>query len=138
MRAQLLRLVVGVSMGVLIWSTPGLAHDHQSEHDHSANYDRQPNRDPGGVYDHPADHERAREAYAAGEAMSLQEILSRVEQSYPGRLLKVEFERDDGVWVYKLRILQNQGRMLKLKVDARDATVLAVRGRPAHNPEKWK
>lgn len=120
MRAQLLKLVVGALMGALIWSAPGWAHDRNS------------------VYGHEADHERARKAHAAGEALSLQEVLQRVEQRYPGRLLKVEFEQDDGAWVYKLRILQDQGRMLKLKVDARDATVLAVRGRPARSPERRK
>ena len=61
-----------------------------------------------------------------------------MEQSYPGRLLKIAFERDDGAWVYKLRILQGQGRVLKLKIDARDATVLAVRERPERNAEKWR
>lgn len=138
MRAQLLRLMLGGLMGVLVWSAPGWAHDHSFERDRAANHDLRPNRDPGGVYDHPADHERARAAYAAGEAMSLQEVLQQVKKVYPGRLLKVEFERDDGIWIYTLRILQEQGRLLKLKIDARDASVLAMRGRPARHPGKNK
>lgn len=79
--------------------------------------------------DDARDHDRARAALEAGEVMSLPRILDRVEQDYPGQVLEVELERDDGRWLYELKLLQTDGRVLKLEVDARDATVLKVKGR---------
>ena len=38
-------------------------------------------------------------------------------------------ERDDGRFVYKIRLLQNDGRMVRLKVDAVDGRVLGVQRR---------
>lgn len=119
MRSGLHRLAKGVLIGALVWSTPGLAHNHAADHQHESERA------------YSSDHEQARRAQAAGEALPLQDVLQRVAQDYPGQVLKVEFEQgENGVWLYELRILQSGGRMLKLKVDARDAVVLAVRGRP--------
>jgi uncharacterized membrane protein YkoI len=41
--------------------------------------------------------------------------------------VKVEFDEDDGRYIYEIRLLQNDGRMAKLKVDAMDGKVLEVR-----------
>ena len=41
--------------------------------------------------------------------------------------LKVEFEQDDGRFLYKIRLLQSDGRMVKLKVDAVDGKVLETK-----------
>ena len=41
----------------------------------------------------------------------------------------MELEREDGRWVYELKLLQNDGRLLKLAVDARDGLVLKERGK---------
>jgi len=77
------------------------------------------------------DHERARQALEAGEVMPLREILDRVERDYPGRVVEVELEREDGRWVYEIKLLQRGGRMLRLDLDAGDASVLSVKGRGA-------
>ena len=76
-----------------------------------------------------ADHERARQALEAGEIMPLRVILERVERDYPGRVMEVELEREDGRWLYEIRLVQRGGRMLKLEVDGADAKVLSVKGR---------
>lgn len=70
------------------------------------------------------DHDRARRALEAGEIMPLSQILARVERDHPGRAVEVELERDDGRWIYEIKLLQDGGRLLKLEVDARDASVL--------------
>ncbi|HLU77702.1 MAG TPA: PepSY domain-containing protein [Burkholderiales bacterium] len=82
--------------------------------------------------DDARDHDRAREALEAGEVMPLPRILDRVERDYPGRVLEVELERDDGRWLYEIKLLQPDGRVLKLDVDAADARVLKVKGREHH------
>lgn len=82
------------------------------------------------------DHERARKALEAGEVLPLKTILERVEGAYPGQVMDVELERDhEGRgerWVYKLKILRPGGALVRLKVDARDGTVLG--SKPRHHP----
>ena len=79
--------------------------------------------------DDPGDHERARAALQAGQILLLQKVLERVQRSHPGDVLEVELEREDGRWVYELKLLQRGGSLLRLDVDARTAEVLRSRQR---------
>lgn len=72
------------------------------------------------------DHDLAREALEQGQVLPLRSVLNKVEREHRGQVLKIEFERDDGRFVYKIRLLQSDGRMAKLKVDAMDGRVLGV------------
>ncbi|ADP18505.1 peptidase propeptide and ypeb domain protein [Achromobacter xylosoxidans A8] len=84
---------------------------------------------PGtGVADE-SDHEQARQALQAGKVLPLRSVLDIVERDYPGQVVKVEFEEDDGEFIYEIRLLQSGGRLVKLKIDARDGKVLGVKGR---------
>ena len=74
--------------------------------------------------DDEADHARARRAVQAGLAMPLPAILDKLKTQYPGQVMEVELEREDGRWVYEIKLLTPQGQLRKLEVDARDATVL--------------
>ena len=69
-------------------------------------------------------HERAREALEQGRVLPLRSVLEKIERDYQGQALKVEFEQDDGRFLYKIRLLQSDGRMVKLKVNAVDGQVL--------------
>lgn len=75
------------------------------------------------------DHERARRALQAGELLSLNEILKRVQQTQPGEVLEVELERERDRWVYELKVLSRDGALIKLDVDGRDGSVLRTRRR---------
>ena len=59
----------------------------------------------------------------------LRDVLDRVERDYPGQVVKVEFEEDDGEFIYEIRLLQSGGGLIKMKIDARDGKVLGVKGR---------
>lgn len=69
-------------------------------------------------------HEQARAALMAGEILPLPTILERVAQHHPGNVIEIELEREHGQWIYELKILQSGGTLIKLEVDARDATIL--------------
>jgi uncharacterized membrane protein YkoI len=79
------------------------------------------------------DHERARAAVQAGTVLPLPAVLERLQRSHPGQVLEVELERDDGRWTYEVKLLQPDGRLARLVLDARTAEVLSqrVRGRAA-------
>ena len=71
------------------------------------------------------DHDAAREALEHGEVLPLGDILDRVQGQLPGRILKVEFERDDGLWIYEFTVLGSNGRRVEVYVDAATAEILS-------------
>lgn len=83
-----------------------------------------------------ADHEQARKAVAAGEALPLRVVLGRIAPDYPGRVMNIQFERDDGAWIYKIRVLQKGGELLRLKVDAQTGNVIDVKRRRMRHKRK--
>jgi uncharacterized membrane protein YkoI len=74
--------------------------------------------------DNRDDHERARAAVQAGEVLPLPQVLERLQRTHPGQVLEVELERDDGRWLYEVKLLRSDGQLRKLKLDARSAQVL--------------
>jgi len=79
------------------------------------------------------DHERARKALEAGEVLPLKTILELVERTYPGQVMDVELEREhegrSERWIYKVKVLRTSGTLVKLKVDAREGSVLGSKSR---------
>ena len=73
------------------------------------------------------DHELARRALREGKVLPLRTVLEKVERDYQGQVIKVEFEHDDGRFIYEIRLLQSGGRVAKLKIDARDGKVLSFK-----------
>jgi uncharacterized membrane protein YkoI len=82
------------------------------------------------------DHDRARAAVQAGEVMPLSALLERLQRSHPGQVLELELEREDERWIYEVKLLQADGQLLKLELDARTAEVLKLRRRPARDGGK--
>jgi hypothetical protein len=76
------------------------------------------------------DHERARAAVQAGEVMPLPQLLQKLQRSHPGQVLELELEREDGRWVYEVKLLQAKGRLVKLAVDAATGEVLVAKRKP--------
>ena len=74
-----------------------------------------------------ADHERARQAVEAGDVLPLRTILDRVERDYPGKVMEVELDREKGEWVYEIKLLRKGGALMKLKIHARDGTILGFK-----------
>lgn len=79
------------------------------------------------AHSHESDHELARQALQQGKVLPLRTVLDQVERQYQGQVLKVEFEHDDGRFIYEMRVLHPNGQLSKLKVDAVDGRVLSVR-----------
>ena len=82
------------------------------------------------------DHDRARRALEAGEIMPLRAVIERVEADYPGEIIEVELESDDGSWLYEIKLLRSGGALVKLKVDARDGPLIGIKGRDVSHGER--
>ena len=75
------------------------------------------------------DHDRARQALEAGEILPLRTIIDKLERDYPGQILEVELDHEDGQWIYEIKLLRDNGGLVKLKLDASDGTLLGIKGR---------
>ena len=93
-----------------------------------------------GMADNERDHDRARQALEAGEVLPLRTILERVEREYPGQVIDVELEREHESgqerWVYRIKVLRSGGALIKLKVDARDGSIMGKKGPGGHGLER--
>lgn len=82
------------------------------------------------------DHDRVRAAVEAGEILPLPALLEQLQRSHPGQVLELELEKEDGRWIYEVKLLQPDGRLLKLELDARDAKVLKQKLKDAREPAR--
>lgn len=73
------------------------------------------------------DHERARSAVQAGEVLPLPTLLEKLQRTHPGKVLELELERDDGRWIYEVKLLQANGQLVTLELDAGTGQVLQVK-----------
>ncbi|NEX20170.1 peptidase M4 [Thiorhodococcus mannitoliphagus] len=76
---------------------------------------------PGG---HDHDHDRARHARERGEVRPIEEILAATRAAVPGEIIGLELEREHGHWVYEIKVITQDGRLLEVMVDGADARVL--------------
>lgn len=85
----------------------------------------------GRHWDGEHDHERARYALRRGEVRPIAEILASVATQVPGEVVEVEFERgeqDHGPprWLYELKVIATDGRLLEVEIDAATGRILKV------------
>lgn len=70
------------------------------------------------------DHESARRLSKTGEILPLETILENAQQYQPGRVLEVEFESEHGQYIYEIEILNPQGIVWELELDAQTGQLL--------------
>lgn len=83
-------------------------------------------RDDGRKGGHRRDHEHARRALEEGRARPLVEILEMVRGRLDGEIIGVEFDREDGRYVYEFKVIGADGRLREVEVDALSAEILKV------------
>lgn len=69
-----------------------------------------------------------REVVARGDAVSYDVLEKAVKSQFYGRMIRVELDRDDGNWYYDIRLLQDDGRIIEVEMQAKNLTVLEVEG----------
>lgn len=70
------------------------------------------------------DYEIARDAVARGEILPLAQVLQQVQRIYPGRVIDVELDDDDGLLIYEIEMITPDGRYVEIEVDAATGSVL--------------
>lgn len=70
------------------------------------------------------DQQAARRLVDEGVILPLDTLLASLRKRYPGRVLKVDLEKDHGRWVYEIELLDGAGNVWELEVDAAKGTLL--------------
>ncbi|MFC3124991.1 PepSY domain-containing protein [Pseudoroseomonas globiformis] len=68
----------------------------------------------------------ARQALQRGEIRPLEEVLAVARRAVPGDIVGVELDRDDGMWIYEIKVLTERGRRREIEIDARTLRVLEI------------
>jgi uncharacterized membrane protein YkoI len=71
-------------------------------------------------------HDDAYRLRQRGEILPLERILDRAQSMQPGSVLEVELERKHGRYVYEVEILDPQGVVWELKLDAGNGELIST------------
>jgi len=72
------------------------------------------------------DYIEAKRLRDVGEILSLEEILKNVRRTYPGRILEVELENEQGRIMYEVEILGDDSIVREVYIDARSGELLSA------------
>lgn len=73
------------------------------------------------------DHIEAKRLLNSGEIMSLDDILEIIRQTYPGKLLEVELEKENRKIVYEIEILGADGIVKEIYIDAKTGKFISIK-----------
>jgi len=60
----------------------------------------------------------------SGKIIPLEDLIKQVRRDYPGRIIEIELEDEDGRYVYELELVDENGVVWELEVDASTGQVL--------------
>lgn len=68
----------------------------------------------------------ALQALKSGEIRPLTDVLAVAREKLPGEIIKVELDRDDGVWVYEIKVLTESGKRREIEINAQTLAVIKI------------
>lgn len=71
-------------------------------------------------------HSEARKLRESGMILPLETIIEKAKTYRKGEVIDTELERDDGMLVYEIEILDEQGRVWELEFDATNGDLLEL------------
>ncbi|MEG4644679.1 peptidase YpeB-like protein [Paracoccus pantotrophus] len=72
------------------------------------------------------DFEQAREAVERGRILPLAEVLARLHETQPGRVIEVDLDDEDGMMIYEVELATPVGRLIEVEIDAASGRILAL------------
>ena len=70
------------------------------------------------------DYETARELSETGEILPLETILNKARQYHNGKVIGVELERENTTLIYEIKVLDDDGILWEMKINAKDGKLL--------------
>ena len=66
------------------------------------------------------------DAFKSGQIKPLSEVLAVVRAKVPGEVVKVELDREDGIWVYEIKVLTPSGRRREVEINAHTLAIIKI------------
>jgi uncharacterized membrane protein YkoI len=73
------------------------------------------------------DHMEAKRLLETGEILPLEDLLKKLRQILPGKVLEIELEREDHQIVYEVELLGKDGVIKEVYINARTGKVLSIK-----------
>ncbi len=77
-------------------------------------------------FDDGLDAGAARAAMLRGEILPLDRILAILRRNFPGEIIEIELELDDGALVYEFDILGPDGRLFEVEIAAATGEIIEI------------
>ncbi len=71
-------------------------------------------------------YELARRAVIRGEALPLRQVRDHLQRVAPGKIVATQYEFEFERWVYEFKIVDPQGQLRKVHIDARNGELVQV------------
>lgn len=72
------------------------------------------------------DVDSVRSAVERGEILPLGRLRTLLRAQYPGEIIDMDLDHDDGRYIYEFKVLQADGRLVEIEMDAAKGTILEV------------
>lgn len=79
---------------------------------------------PAGHADDKLNQNEVRQLREAGKILPMEDILSRSRAAQPGQIVEVELDRENGRYVYEVKLIDDRNTVHKLELDAASGEVL--------------
>jgi uncharacterized membrane protein YkoI len=79
------------------------------------------------------DHDEVMHAVQQGLIQPFSALQEKVAKQLNGRIIKVELDEDDDVWVYELKLIDPNNNIVKVEYEARTLTIIEIKGRGLEN-----
>ena len=76
--------------------------------------------------DNSSQQDQARDAVRKGLVRPLEDVLALVRKTVEGDIVEIEFDDDDGRFVYEIEYVDPSGHLMEIKVDARTLAVISI------------
>jgi uncharacterized membrane protein YkoI len=70
------------------------------------------------------DHDEIKQLRETGQILPMGEVMTSAQTVQPGQLVEAELEREDGAYLYEIKILAADGTVHKLYLDAATGEVI--------------
>lgn len=64
--------------------------------------------------------------YSRYSRISIEDAMSIATEQIPGEVVKVELDRDDGILIYEIEIINTQGIKYEVEIDAQTGRILKM------------
>ncbi|WP_299012938.1 PepSY domain-containing protein [uncultured Photobacterium sp.] len=79
------------------------------------------------------DHDDVMKAVEQGLIQPFSELQEKVAREINGRIIKVELDEDDDIWVYELKLIDANNNIIKVKYEAKTLSIIEIKGRKLEN-----